>query len=233
MTSIRILSGGAAHGLVTAVTPDFTAATGAVIEGDFGAVGGMRQRLIDGEQPDVVILTSAILADLGKAGIVEPASIRDIGRVATSVAIRGGDPVPDVADGHALRAALLAADAIYFPDPVLATAGIHFRKVLQDLGIFDTVTLRLRKFPNGATAMRALAASTEQRPMGCTQATEIVATAGVNLVADLPEPHGLSTIYTAGIIAGCLSPDLARQLIGLLAGDATAAIRRACAFTAA
>jgi molybdate transport system substrate-binding protein len=231
MTTLRILSGGAAHGLVTAITPDFKAATGAVIEGDFGAVGGMRQRLVEGERPDVVILTAAILGELGAAGIIEPASIRDIGRVATSVAVRVGDPIPDVGNAAALRHALLGADAIFFPDPELATAGIHFRKVLQELGIFEAVSPRLRMFPNGATAMRALAASTDRQPIGCTQATEIVATSGIRLVADLPEPQGLSTTYTAGITIGATSSDSARALIALLTGEAHAATRSTCAFS--
>ena len=57
-----------------------------------------------------------------------PASAADIGTVLTAVAVRSGDPVPDVGNAAGLRAALLAADAIYFPDPKLATAGIHFAR---------------------------------------------------------------------------------------------------------
>ncbi len=233
MITLRILGGGAAHGLANAVTPAFATATGGTIAGDYGAVGGMRQRLLGGERPDVVILTAAILQELGEAAIIDPSSLRDIGRIATSIAVREGDPAPDIGDSTALRSALMAADAIYCPDPELATAGIHFRRVLQELGIAEALTPRLRLFPNGATAMRALAASKDQQPIGCTQATEIVATQGVRLVADLPAPHGLSTVYTAGMTMGCASPGVAGHLIALLAGEATAAARLACGFSPA
>ncbi len=233
MSTLRILGGGAAHGLVTAVSPVFLAATGVATDGDFGAVGGMRQRLLAGERPDIVILTAAILQELGQAGLVDPASIRTIGRVATSIAVRTADQTPAVSDAASLKTALLAADAVYFPDPELATAGIHFRKVLQELGILEDLTPRLRLFPNGATAMRALAASQDRQPIGCTQATEIVATHGVRLVADLPAPYGLSTPYTAGTMAGCPSSIVAAQLIALLAGEETATTRLACAFSPA
>jgi molybdate transport system substrate-binding protein len=230
MPDLRILSGGAAHGLVEALRPAFAAATGFGIAGDFGAVGGMRKRLLDGEAVDLVILTKAILAELAGLGLVEAASIRDIGGVATAVAVRDGEPEPDCRDADGLRRTLLQADAIYFPDPELATAGIHFRDVMAKLGILDDVAARLRTFPNGATAMRALAAATERRPIGCTQATEIVATAGVRLVADLPGDLGLVTVYTAGRSARAAHAEAAEALIGLLTSPDSAALRRDCAF---
>jgi molybdate transport system substrate-binding protein len=230
MPILRILGGGAAHGLVKAMTPAFKAATGYEISGDFGAVGGMRQRLVDGERPDLVILTAAILRDLGEKLIIDAATIRDIGTVPTSIAVREGQRLPDVADSDALRRALLAADVIYFPDPVLATAGIHFHNVLNALGIVDAVQPLLRTFPNGATAMRALAESAGRNPIGSTQATEIVATAGVTLVAPLPQPHHLDTVYTAGVVKGSPHAAAAQALASLLSGAENAALRQACAF---
>jgi molybdate transport system substrate-binding protein len=230
MSILRILSGGAAHGLVKALTPAFKAATGYDISGDFGAVGGMRQRLLDGERPDLVILTASILRELGEKHIIDPASIRAIGTVPTSIAVKNGQRLPDVSGTDALRHALLAADAIYFPDPVLATAGIHFHNILKALGILDQVQPRVRTFPNGATAMRSLAESSDQMPIGCTQATEIVATAGVTLVASLPAPHHLNTVYTAGVVAGSPHAVAAQALASLLSGMETEALRLSCAF---
>jgi molybdate transport system substrate-binding protein len=230
MPVMRILGGGAAHGLVKALTPAFEAATGYGISGDFGAVGGMRQRLIDGERPDLVILTAAILQDLGGKRIIDAASIQDIGTVPTSIAVRDGQRLPDVSGADALRRALLAADAIYFPDPVLATAGIHFQNVLKALGILDQIQTRLRTFPNGATAMRALAESAAANPIGSTQATEIVATAGVTLVAPLSPPHHLNTVYAAGVVAGSPHAVAAQALSSLLSGAGSVALRQSCAF---
>jgi molybdate transport system substrate-binding protein len=230
MPDLKILSGGAAHGLVRALTPDFAARTGLGVSGDFGAVGGMRKRLIEGESCDLVILTAAILKELADSGIVRPETVTDLGNVPTSIAVRAGDAAPAVGDAAALRAALLQADAIYFPDPELATAGIHFQGVLSKLGILDAVRARLQTFPNGAAAMQALAASTGKRPIGCTQATEIVATGGVTLVAALPGEHALSTIYTAGVAAAAAHPVEAALLVGLLSGEGAAETRRRCAF---
>src|SRR5262245_6706016 len=191
---LRLLSGGAAQGLVEALTPRFTAETGYDIAGSFGAVGSMREKLLAGEPADLVLLTSAIIAELVRHGQVVAGSVSDIGSVPTAVAVRAGDPLPAIDTPDRLHAALLAADAIYFPDPELATAGIHFAKVLGELGIAgEVLAAKARSHPNGATAMRALASSRAQRPLGCTQATEIRNTSGLTLLGPLPAPFELTT----------------------------------------
>jgi molybdate transport system substrate-binding protein len=230
MPDISILSGGAAHALVRALEPQFRDASGHGVAGTFGAVGAMRAKLAEGERPDVVILTAAIIAELAREGTVLPETVADIGSVETAVAVRGGDPAPAVGDEAALRQALLTADAIYFPDPKLATAGIHFAAVLDRLGIADTVATRLRTFPNGATAMAALAKAPEARPIGCTQVTEIVATPGAELVAVLPKGFDLSTRYTAAVVSGSPREEPARALVTLLTGAAGEAARRQAGF---
>ena len=141
------------------------------------------------------------------------ASIRDVARVATAIAVRTGDPLPDVATADGLRAALAAADEIHFPDPAQATAGIHFAKVMRQLGLWDEVAARLKLAPNGATAMRALAASTAAHPIGSTQETEIRATPGVTLVGPLPPGCDLTTVYTAAITTTARLPEEAADFI--------------------
>ena len=129
-----------------------------------------------------------------------------------------------------MRAALLAADEIHFPDPEQATAGIHFAKVMRDLGIWDEVADRLKPAPNGATAMRALAASKSRQPIGCTQATEIIATPGIVLVAPLPPGCDLATVYTCALAAKSEAPAEAAELIAMLTGDAARNARRGLGF---
>ncbi len=228
---LTLLSGGAAHGLVATLAPQFKAAAGADIDGSFGAVGAMRDKLIAGAAADMVILTATLIGELTTSGHVAAGSAADIGTVATGVALRSGDPAPAIGDADALRAALRGADAIYFPDPRLATAGIHFAKVLDRLGIAAEVAPRLRPHPNGTAAMAALAAVKDGRPIGCTQVTEILNTKGIALVGNLPEGFALATIYTLGICTRAQSPELARKLASLLTGDATRDLRRRLGFT--
>jgi molybdate transport system substrate-binding protein len=222
---LAFVSAGAAQGLVAAL-----AATHAVeARGSFGAVGAMKEKLLAGEPCDVVILTSPQIAELARAERVLADTVADLGAVATSIAVREGDPAPFVSDAASLADALRAADALYYPDPTKATAGIHFAGVLQKLGIASEVSARAKTFPNGATAMRELARA-GGRPIGCTQATEILATPGVRLVAPLPSGFELQTVYTAAVAAGSRQADAARRFVGLLAGESSRPLRVAAGF---
>ena len=224
MAALRFVSAGAAHPVVGAVARD----AGVAVEGSFGAVGAMLEKFRAGEPCDVLILTHAQVAALTGSADVLPGTAADLGMVPTSIAVRAGDPAPDVGDADALRKALLAADAIYFPDPARATAGIHFAKVLDLLGIRGEVDARVKTFPNGATAMAAMAKA-EGRPIGCTQATEILATAGAKLVAPLPAGYDLETVYTASVAARG-ERQAAAAFVARLTGIGAAAARAAAGF---
>jgi len=210
---VRVLGGGAVQGLVESVRASFPHR----IVGTFGAVGAMRDRLFAGEPVDVMILSRALIDGLIKEGHVVADSAVEIGTVETAVAARRGDPAPAIASKDELRAALRAASAIHFPDPAQATAGIHFAKVMRELGVWDEAQPKLRPAPNGATAMRALAADTSARPIGCTQATEILSTPGIELIAALPAGCELATIYAAAVTGSASAPAMARALIEQLA----------------
>jgi molybdate transport system substrate-binding protein len=230
MTALKILSGGAAQGLVASLAPKFKALTGFEIGGEFGAVGAMADKLREGTPTDIVILTAKMIADLARENRVVSASIADIGLVETAIAVRAHDPLVTVNDAASLRAAFLAADAIFVPDTKASTAGIHVAKVLQQLGIADAVAARLRIYPNGATAMRHLAESDAIRPIGCTQSTEIIGTPGVMLSGSLPPGCELATIYTAAVTARAANAQQAKSLIDLLIGAEQRELRTRAGF---
>jgi len=222
---LEFLSAGAAHALVEAV------AAGADVEvaGAFGPVGAMLERFRAGERCDIVILTRAQIGALAAEGRVVAAAVADLGAVATAIAAREGDSPPDVANGDALREALLAATTIHFPDPSVATAGIHFDRVIERLGIRKAISARVRTAASGSAAMRALAQSPEGS-IGCTQATEILATPGVRLVAPLPRGFDLETVYTAAVSAKAAYAGESAAFVTRLAGDSSRHARARAGF---
>ena len=230
MSHLNILSGGAAHGLVASLAPTFAGQTGFDIKGEFGAVGGMAQKLRQGVAADLVILTSALVTELVAEKLVLPASIKDVGLVETALAVRSGDPEIAAKNADELRAAFLAADAVYVPDIKASTAGSHVASVLAQLGIAPEIAMRLKIHPNGATAMRELAASIAKRPIGCTQATEIIATKGVELSGSLPSGCELITTYAAAVTTGTAHSRQAEALVELLTGPAAAQARHSAGF---
>jgi molybdate transport system substrate-binding protein len=230
MTKLNILSGGAAQGLVASVASKFKDLTGFDIAGEFGAVGVMADKLRQGTPADIIILTASIIEKMEQENWVDPASIADVGMVETAIAVRDGDAKVRVDDAASLRAALLAADAIFVPDTKASTAGIHVARVLQQLGIADDVAARLKMYPNGATAMRHLAESNALRPIGCTQTTEIISTPGVILSGSLPAGCELATMYTAAMPLSAANSKQAQALIDLVTGAEQRDLRERAGF---
>ena len=222
--TLNLLCAGAVQGLVRLLQPRFSADTGATLNARFGAVGAMKEALAAGAPCDVMIVTDAMVVELQGSGALSLKPPAPLGRVRTGVAVRSGEPRPDIATPAALTASLRAARAVYFPDPQRSTAGIHFASVLDRLGLSEELAPRVHTFPNGATAMRELA-DIGTGAIGCTQITEIMYTPGITLVGPLPDEFELATVYTAAVALRAVQPVLAQRFIDLLAGPATRALR--------
>ena len=231
-TVLNILSAGAAKAVVEKLAAQFESQSGVRVAATFGAVGAMQERLFAGAACDVIILTAKQIAVLATAGSVVAASAEPLGAVYTGVAVRAADPRPAVATAAELRAALLGADGIYFPDPVKATAGIHFAKVLAQLNIADQVAARLKPHPAGAIAMRAMADSTLPVVLGCTQVTEILYTSGAALVARLPKKFELATVYSVALCTSAAVNEFAARFAAMLGGEESVMLRRGAGFEA-
>jgi molybdate transport system substrate-binding protein len=212
---LAVLSAGAAQSVVTALA----AQHGIDLQAEFGPVGAMRQRLLDGAPCELIVLTRQMILGLGNRVVASA----DIGRVGACIAVRESDESPRVDTKDLLHKALSSADAIYLPDPAVATAGAHFKKVLDQLNI----SRGLKIFPSGSAAMHALASAPEPKAIGCTQATEIMATPGAKVVAPLPAEFALSTTYGAAI---CRDSAPARRFFELLTGEASRDLRMKAGF---
>jgi len=230
MKNIKLLSGGAAQSLVTQLEHRFETEHRCTIDASFGAVGMMKDSLLAGAACDVIVLTQALIEQLSQSGEVLAPSMRALGIVKTGIAVKTGDTAPAVSTPAELKTALQSARGIYFPDPVKATAGIHFMHVLKQLGLDAELASRLHPFPNGATAMNAMAEAEGVGLLGCTQVTEILYTDGVELVAPLPRDFELATVYTAAACTRAAEPEAANQLIALLVSPDAATVRTACGF---
>ena len=228
--TLRLLSAGAAQGLADALAPRLLAELGVQLQGAFMPVGAVRERVLAGEACDVIVSTPAMLEEFAHDRKVDGSTIASLGRVHTAVAVRTDEPAPPIESSEALASALSIAKRIFVPDPDRATAGIHFAKVLRALGLHDAVEPRLSVHVNGAAAMAALAASHDRPCLGCTQATEIRNTEGVQLVGPLPKPFALATFYAAAVSASARDAQAARRVVALLSGAEAAELRSTSGF---
>src|SRR5438094_321130 len=207
LRELHLLSAGAAQSVAVAVIPAFRAAAGAEVHATFRTVGVLKEMVLAAEPCDVLVSTAAMLDDFARDGRVLPASIRTLGRVQTGIAVRSDEPLPAIGNRALLRASLAAAMGIYLPDPERATAGIHFVKVLRELGVHDDLAPPLHAYPNGAIAM-------------------------VTLVGTLPAPFELATTYAAAACTSAREPELAQRFVQMLAGPDALELRSQAGFEA-
>ena len=223
---MNILSAGAAKGLLHTVA----ASEGIKLMGEFGAVGAIRERLRAGVPCDAIVLTAAMIAELAASGEVAVASVIALGKVHTGIALMNTAPLVSVDDVQSLKKLLSQATKLYFPDPSRATAGIHFMKVLTALGLAESHRERFATYPNGATAMRAMADVGDIGAVGVTQCSEILYTEGVRYTGALPSPFELATIYSAAITNRVENVDEAKRLLNALSSATNEQARASAGF---
>jgi molybdate transport system substrate-binding protein len=226
MSKLDVLSAGAAKGLLNTMA----AREGIALAGEFGAVGAMRERLVAGAACDVIVLTDKMIAELVAAGEVVAASVISLGKVYTGVALLSHAAPVSVADAASFKALLSGASKLYFPDATLSTAGIHFMKVLTALGLNVSHAARFAQFPNGATAMRALADAGDAQAVGVTQCSEILITEGVQWIGPLPGEFALATGYSAGLVSRAANADVGNAFLAALAAMGSADVRARAGF---
>ena len=222
---LHVLSAGAAQGLIETVAAQFLALDGVALRPTFGAVGAIREKLLAGDRCDALILTQAMIDQLATVGHVVEGTQCALGRVLTGIGVRSGDALPDISSREALKRSLREATDIFSPDPERSTAGIHFARVLGELGIRSEVASRLKPYQNGAAAMRALAHSSGAAPIGCTQVSEIKHAPGVTLVGALPAEFELATVYSIAVGSAAKESAVAQRFARWLCGAEVTAAR--------
>jgi molybdate transport system substrate-binding protein len=213
LATLRILSAGAAQAVTERIIDAFKRDTGHQVVADFGAVGAMKKKFTAGEAADVITLTRPMIEELIAAGLVQPGSRFDLGKVGTGVAVRAGTPLPNVATADALRARIRSATRIVCPDPAIATAGKIVMAMLDKLGVADEVRDRLRFFPNGYAAMAWLAQTVGTGDLGITQVTEILPNKNVAYAGPLPEEFQMKAVYSVGLASKAPQAEIAKNFI--------------------
>ncbi|HJV57284.1 MAG TPA: substrate-binding domain-containing protein, partial [Methylomirabilota bacterium] len=211
---LKVFSAGAVRAIVTELSEAYRRETGQGVVLSFGTVGVTRGKLASGEPVDVVIMTDVAVDDVIRQGAVVAGSRTDIARTGMGVGVREGAPRPDISTPEAFKATLLAAKSLVYVDPAQgATSGIHFKSVLERLGIADAVRAKSQLVPGGYPAEKVASGEAE---LVVHQISEIVPVKGVVMVGPLPADLQKITVYSAGLAARSAHPAAARAFVDFL-----------------
>ncbi len=180
--------------------------------------GILVKRLTAGEQADIIVAPEQALDALEKAGKLIHGSRIPVARVGVGVAIRPGAPRPDIGTVETLRATLLAAPSIVFPDPAQpgSVAGKSIVRMLDQLGIASAVAPK-------TTYKQAIAGGVEmvargEAAIGLFNISEILPIKDVTLAGPLPKDVQSYVTFAAAIMTGSSSEPIAKAyILGLTA----------------
>ncbi len=220
MAKIKVMSAGAVKAMVAALGAEFERDSGIKLNLNFGTAGSLRERVENGEQADLVVLSQSAIGSLDKLGLIVPGSAKDLGRTVTGVVIREGATAPDISTPEAFKQALLAARSVAYTDPKAGgTGGIMFVALLDKLGIADAVNKKAVLGKGGQEV--AIIIAEGRAEIGTTFISEVIPVKGAKVIGPLPGELNYSNTYSAAIHAGSTQRDAALAFLKALIAPAS------------
>ena len=202
------------------VVPAFEASGGhAAI--DWAPTAVIMDRIAAGATADAVLVLSGAMDRLVAEGRVEAGSRIAVARSRYGIAVRAGDPHPEIGTVEALTRTLVAARAVAYSRT--GASGIYFAGLLPRLGIAEAVNARATIIPQGFTAEKLVSGEAD---IAVQQISELMVVDGIDIVGPFPDPVQEVTTFDAAILCGAEDPEgAARFLTGLTTAKAAAAYR--------
>ncbi|MBC7609800.1 MAG: substrate-binding domain-containing protein [Polaromonas sp.] len=210
---IQVLSAGAIEPGLKAAAAAFEKQTGHVAKITFNTAPELRKRMESNPAFDVVIAPPAVIGEFAAASKLAETRA-NVGRVGLGVAVRDGEPVPDISSQAALKSSILAADSIVFNR---ASTGLYLEGLLKKMEIDVEVQKRSVRYPDGASVMEHVIKGSG-REIGFGAMTEILLFSGKGLkfVGPIPPEVQNYTSYTAAPLASGTQQALAQQFVTFL-----------------
>ena len=221
---IRVMTSGGFAAPYDEIIPGYESATEDTVRTAYGAsMGGapdsIPMRLERGEPADVVILAATALEELIKQGKVVAGSRVDLVRSRIGMAVRTGDPKPDIGTVESLKRTLLQAKSIAYS--ARASGTYLSTELFPRLGIADQIKEKSQRIESERVGDVVARGDVE---IGFQQISELLPIEGIDYVGPLPDEVQRVTVFAAGIVTGATNLDGARSLIEYLSSPAVAPV---------
>jgi molybdate transport system substrate-binding protein len=211
MATIQVFSGGAPKEIFLRLTPQFERQSGHAVEYAFAVMSALREKIAAGEKADVLVMPTNILDGYEKTGIVRSHGRAVLGLVSINAVVRAGAQKPDLSTPDKVKQAILGARAIAHATPGATPSGTHMGKLLEQLGIAETMKGRIIHRPALEGGVEVVASGGAE--IGFYPKSEVVGAQGLTVVGPLPADIQLTTIYGAAVTSGSAAPDVGAAFI--------------------
>jgi molybdate transport system substrate-binding protein len=228
-TTLNVYSTVAMRGVLEELVPQFQKESGDTLAITWGTAAMLTKRIEAGEPADVAILTRPNIDTLSKEDKIASGSDVTLAESSIAVAIKSGAKKPDISSVAAFKQTLLKAKSIAYSNPASGGAsGVHFGKVLADMGIADQMKPKTKFPPAGGNAAALVA--TGEAELAVQQKPEIMNVAGVDFAGPLPADLNTVTIFAAGVTAASKNAEAGKALLKFLQSPEAEKIFKASGF---
>jgi molybdate transport system substrate-binding protein len=218
-TEIQVLSSIATREAYLELVPQFERTTGHQVATTWAGTVDIMKRMAAGERHDVVMISSTEMEELIRQGKIDAGSRVDMARCGIGVAVRAGARKPDISSGEALKRALLAATTVGYTS---GPSGVYMAALIERMGIAAEIKPKYRSVSSGGTIGTIVA--TGDAEIGFQQVSELVHIKGIDYVGPLPADVQKITVFSAGIQAGALHAEAAKELLVFLTAPEAASV---------
>lgn len=184
-----------------------------------GGVDAAR-RIEAGEPIDIAVLASDAIGMLIDRDHLLAEGRTDLMTSGIAIAVRSGEPQPNVTDESAIQNAVLSAASIgYSTGP----SGTYLERLFERWGILSIVRDRI-VIPGPGVPVARLIASGEVQ-LGFQQLSELINAPGIDVVGSMPASAQLTTTFTAAVSSACMDSAIARHFIEFVASPKTDEIK--------
>jgi len=221
---VKVITSGGFTAAFNILGPLLEQATGIEVTTEYGSsMGGGPEsipvRLARGETTDILIMNRPPLDGLADDGRIRPASRVNLARSVIGLAVRSGEPKPDISTREALIATLLAAESVGYSASV---SGTYLSSVLfPRLGVWEAIESKTVRV---VTERVAQAVARGDAEIGFQAVSAILPIEGVDFAGTIPVELDQETWFAAGIMQAAENPEAAQRLIEFLNSAAAAPI---------
>jgi molybdate transport system substrate-binding protein len=223
---LKVIAGGSMTALLYQLTPAFEQASGHKLSIHFDSTPNIVARINSGTPFDVVVVPVDVFKDAAAKAHFAPGPTIDIARVGYGIAIRAGNPKPDISTPDALKKTLLAASSI--ASVPASAAGGYVTKVFERLGIADEMKAKTKVQPGPPQIAPAVAKGEAELGVFL---TNVLVAPGVELAGPFPAELQQELVFTSAIAGDTSEGNVAKAFIDYLKSPAATATIKAGGMT--
>ncbi|MBL8663094.1 MAG: molybdate ABC transporter substrate-binding protein [Candidatus Odyssella sp.] len=218
---IKVIASAAVKEVVRDLALVFEKASGHKVVTIWAGTEAITKRISGGESADVVIIAARNIDKLIAEGWLAAGSRLDIAKSGIGVAVRAGQPKPDISSGDAVKKAVLAARSVAYSS---GPSGFYLADLFKKMGIADQIKDKVKQTPSGVQVGEVVARG--EAELGFQQVSELLHLKGIEYLGPLPPDIQHVTVFSAGLHGKAAAPDAAKALIKFLASPEAAPVIR-------